>query len=88
MTGKGASPTKDRLLTMAPLERFSSGKNALRHFERTEEVDRQVLFDHIEIAQIVVDGDAGVVDEDVEGVDLADCPLDLRSVGHVQRQRV
>jgi hypothetical protein len=48
--------------------------------------ERQVLFDHIEIAQIVVDGDAGIVDEDVEGVDLVDRPLDLRNAGHVQRQ--
>ncbi len=28
MTGKPASATRDRLLTMAPLERFSSGKKA------------------------------------------------------------
>jgi hypothetical protein len=27
-TGKGASATRDRLLTMAPIERFSSGKAA------------------------------------------------------------
>ena len=28
MTGKAASPANDRLLTMAPLDRFNSGKNA------------------------------------------------------------
>src|SRR5258708_6812302 len=29
MIGRGASPARDKSLTMAPLERFSSGKNAL-----------------------------------------------------------
>jgi hypothetical protein len=46
-----------------------------------------VLFDHVEIAEIVVDGDAGIVDEDVEGVDVVGCLPDLLNVGHVQRQR-
>src|SRR5262249_9210722 len=45
-----------------------------------------MLFDHVELAQIVVDCDAGVVDEDIEGADLIDCPLDLRNTGHVQCQ--
>jgi len=36
-----------------------------------------VLFDHVEVAQIVVDGDAGVVDEDIEAVDVIRRPLDL-----------
>jgi hypothetical protein len=45
-----------------------------------------MLFDHVRLRQIVVHGDAGVVDEDVQSVDLADCPLDLLGVGDVQRQ--
>src|SRR6266568_4766564 len=45
-----------------------------------------MLFDHVRLAQIVVHGDAGVVDEDIQSVDLADCPLDLLGVGDVQRQ--
>jgi hypothetical protein len=65
-----------------------SGKGAsvAKHFEQSDEVDRQVLFDHVEIAEIVVDGDAGVVDEGIEGVDLIDCLLDLRNAGQVQSQ--
>jgi hypothetical protein len=38
-----------------------------------------VLLDDIGIAQIVVEEDAGIVDEDVERVDLGGGPLDLRS---------
>ncbi len=87
MTGKGASAASDRLLTIAPLERFSSGKNACVTLSDAEQVDGQVLFDGVEIAQIVIDGDAGIVDEDVERADLLDRAVDLRGVGHVQRQR-
>src|SRR6266567_645619 len=47
-----------------------------------------MLFDHVGLAQIVVHGDAGVVDEDIQSVDLADCPLDMLGVGDVQRQGV
>jgi len=39
-----------------------------------------------EIAQIVVDGDARIVNEDIECVDLIDSPLDLRTVVTVERQ--
>src|SRR5258708_5016249 len=45
-----------------------------------------MLFDHFGLAQIVVHGDAGVVDEDIQSVDLADGPLDMLGVGDVQRQ--
>src|SRR5262249_46348597 len=58
----------------------------LRHSEHAEEVDLKVLFDDTQIAQVVVDGDAGVVDEDVEGVDRFDRPLDLRRIGYVERE--
>jgi hypothetical protein len=46
-----------------------------------------MLFDGVEIARIVIDGDAGIVDEDVERADLFDRLLDLCGVSHVQRQR-
>lgn len=46
-----------------------------------------MLFDGVEVAEIAVDRDAGIVDEEVEALDLIDCPLDLGSVGHVQCQR-
>jgi hypothetical protein len=42
--------------------------------ERSEEVDSQALLNGAGIAQIVVESDAGIVDEDVEAVDLADRP--------------
>jgi len=67
---------------MAPLEQR---QERLRHFQQTEEVDREVLFKQVEIAQIVVDGNARIVDEDVERFDLIDCLPDLRGAGHVQR---
>src|SRR5262249_27323193 len=57
-----------------------------RHLQRSEEVDGQMLLDEVGTAQIVVVGDAGIVDEDVEGVDLVDRTLDLRIAGHIQRQ--
>ena len=38
-----------------------------------------MLFDDVQIAQVIVDRDAGVVDQDVEGVDCLDRPLDLRT---------
>jgi hypothetical protein len=40
-----------------------------------------VLLDHVEVAQVVVDGDAGVVDEDIEAVDILGRLLDLRYRG-------
>ena len=51
---------------MAPLEQR---QERLRHFQQAEEVDREVLFKQVEIAQIVVDGNARIVDEDVERFD-------------------
>src|SRR5260370_23721306 len=45
-----------------------------------------MLLDDLGIREIVVVIDAGIVDEDVEGVDPFGCALDLRSVGDVERQ--
>jgi hypothetical protein len=45
-----------------------------------------MLFDDLEIAQIVVESNPGVVDEDIECVDVVDGLSDLRNIGHVQRQ--
>src|SRR5437870_8240252 len=55
--------------------------------EQAEEVDRQMLFDELEIGQIVVNGNAGIIDEDIKRTDPLRSLLDLRSVGHVQGYR-
>ena len=52
-----------------------------------EEIDRKVLLDHFGFAQIVVNRDAGIVDQDVEGLDPGCRSLDLRCVSHLQRHR-
>ena len=44
-------------------------------------------FEGVTIAEVGIEPDAGVVDEDVEGLDSLDCGTDLRRVGHVQVQR-
>src|SRR5262249_42243140 len=41
----------------------------------------------IEIGQIIVGCDAGIVDQDVERADLLHCALNLRNVCHVKHQR-
>src|SRR5216684_161503 len=46
-----------------------------------------MFLQHIEIAEIIVNGDAGIVEEDVQAADFGDCPLDLQNVGYVQCQR-
>jgi hypothetical protein len=51
-----------------------------RHLDDAEQIDGQLLFDGVEIARIVIDRDAGIVDEDVERADLFDCLPDLRGV--------
>jgi hypothetical protein len=53
----------------------------------TEEVDGQVALEGGTVAEVGVEAQARVVDEDVEGLDaLGGCP-DLRGAGHVQCQR-
>ena len=65
---------------------FQPRRERVRHSEHAEEVDLEVSFDDVRIAQVVVNRDPGVVDEDVEAVDSLDCPVDLRSVGHIERE--
>ena len=84
MIGKAASAARDRLLTTAPLERLSRGRNACVILSAPIKFTASVLFDDVEAAQIVVDGDAGVVDEDIERLDLRDSGLNLRRARHVQ----
>src|SRR6266478_2226508 len=62
----------------APQQRQESA----RYFKHSEEVDSQVLLDGVRIDQIIVNSDAGIVNE----VGTLDGPLDLRKVRHVQRQ--
>ena len=45
--------------------------------ERSKETDGQVLLDRIEIAQLVMDRDASISGEDIQGVDFTGRPLDL-----------
>jgi hypothetical protein len=53
---------------------------------RAKEVDGEVPFEHGRIAQVVVERQAGVVDQDVERFDVIDCSPNVRRVGHVQGQ--
>jgi hypothetical protein len=46
-----------------------------------------VLFDHLEIAQIVVDRNAGIIYKNVKGIYFGGCPLNLRGARHVQSYR-
>jgi len=48
-----------------PFGALQQRQESAGHFEYSEEIDGQVLLDDLEIAQIVVDGDAGIVDEHV-----------------------
>ena len=72
---------------MAPPERSQVRQEGLGHAEGAEEVDGEVAFEHGTIAQVVVERDASVVDEDVERADYPGSFLDLRRAGHVQGQR-
>ena len=71
---------------MAPRELGQQRQEGLGHAVGAEEVDGQVLLEHGTIAQVVIERDAGVVDEDVERPDLLGRGLDLRRAGHVQDQ--
>jgi hypothetical protein len=74
----------DRLLTIAPRESFSSGRMRAS-YEGAEHVYGELLLHRIEVAQIVIERDAGIVSEHVECADLTRHRLDLRNVGHVER---
>ena len=51
-----------------------------------EEVDCEALFERNPIGQIVVLRHAGVVDKDIERLDTFYRRMNLRCVGHIQRQ--
>jgi hypothetical protein len=63
-----------------PLGVLQHWQERARHLDDAEQIDGQLLFDGVEIARIVIDRDAGIVDEDVERADLFDCLPDLRGV--------
>ncbi|WP_291705387.1 hypothetical protein [Bradyrhizobium sp.] len=46
-----------------------------------------MLLDNFGIAEIVVDRDAGIVDEDVEASDRAGCARNLSRIGDIKHQR-
>jgi hypothetical protein len=81
----GAIEVTARMFATAPLERISSGKNAC--VTLAQQVDVQLLLDRVEIGQVFENSDACIIDEEVKLGNLIDCPLDLRSVGYVQRER-
>jgi hypothetical protein len=87
MNGKAARAVTDRTLTTAPRARVSCGREGLGHAVGAEEVDRQMLFQRAAVAEVVVEPQARVVDQDVEGPGLPGGGLDLRRAGHVQAQR-
>src|SRR5262249_27604256 len=62
-------------------------QEGLRHGVGPEEVDGKVALEYVPVAQVVVERDAGVVDQDVEGVDALGGRLDLRRAGYVQGNR-
>ena len=86
MSGSGANAIIDTLLTIAPCERVSSGRNAWVTPCVPKRLTARCCSSDGAIAQVVVEGDAGVVDENVEGLDRSTARLDLRRVGHVQDQ--
>ena len=81
---QGREGSEGQLVHDGPLGTFQQRQERVRHPEHAEKVDLEVLFDEVQIAQIVVHGDPGVVDEDIEGVDHVDGLSDLRGTGHVQ----
>ena len=88
MTGTEASAASD-----SDVDDGSSGTSQLRqerlgHTVGSEEVDGEVLLEHRPIAEVVVQRQAGIVDEDVERLDLLDRRQGLRGVRHVKGQRV
>src|SRR5215472_4754429 len=58
----------------------------MSYSEQAQEIDRQMLLDDFEAGQIVVDGNACIVNEDIERIYLLNGLLDLRGVSHVQAQ--
>lgn len=62
-------------------------QKGLGHAVRTEEIDGKMPFNSGAIAKIVVKVDACVVDQDVERSDVRDSSLNLRRVGHIERQK-
>jgi hypothetical protein len=60
------------------------GQERVGHVVGAEQDDGQVPFQHGSVAQVVIQGDAGVVDQDVQRSGLIGGCLDLRRVGHVQ----
>jgi len=64
---------------MAPLERRSSGRKVRVTLNGPKRLTARLCSMAPALAQIVVESDAGIVDEDVEGVDFVDRPLDSAS---------
>ncbi len=84
MIGYGASAVIDSEFTMTPRDWRQQRQERLRHAVGAEQIHRKVLLENGAIAEVVVRRDAGVVDENVQRVDLLDGRPDLRGVGHVE----
>jgi hypothetical protein len=71
------SAAKDGLLTIAPMERLGSGKNACVTLNKPCKLTAGAFQSRRDCLDLRRKGDAGVVDENIECVDLIDCPLEL-----------
>jgi hypothetical protein len=71
---QGGERGQGQVIDDGPFGARQQRQESASYIERSKEVDGQVLLDSIEIGQIVVDRDAGIVDEDVEGLDLTRRP--------------
>ena len=86
MSGIGASAATDPMVTMVPPGTSQGRKEGLGHVVGAVEIDGKVVFERGTIAQVVEQEHAGVVDEDVQRLDLA-CGLPhLLRTGDVQDQ--
>ena len=72
-----SEPREGQVVDNGSFGAFQEQQERIGHFEQTKEVDREGLFKRVEIAEVVVEGYAGIIDENVERVDLSDGPLDL-----------
>ena len=66
MNGNGAKAIIDTFVDDRSLRSGQQRQKCLGHAVGSEQVDREVLFEDGPVAQVVVERDAGVVDEDVD----------------------
>jgi hypothetical protein len=72
---------------LGPAQRREEGVRHLDDAEHVRLVHPAEAIDGLLVRGLVVQGDAGVVDQDVQGGDLARGGGDAAGVGHVEHQR-